>query len=132
MEHVVKGTAKVNHKNGHNTAQNILNYYRSRNRIAETQRQLWDKIGNLNLDISNLSIASYQVNTNEFAMLYDRLSLAKEVWSDAKQKQEHIQNIQLPEGHPLMVIKKCFGSDDKIKFKTMVKKMMRTNSQDNQ
>ena len=65
-------------------------------------------------------------------MLYKILSLAKEVWSDAKQNQEYPQNIQLPEGHPLMVIKKICGSDDKIKFKAMVKKMTRTNSQDNQ
>ena len=65
-------------------------------------------------------------------MLYKRLIWTKEVWSDAKQKQEHLQNIQLPEGHPLMVIKKICGSDDKIKFKAMVKKMTRTNSQENQ
>ena len=31
-----------------------------------------------------------------------------------------------------MVIKKNCGSDDNIKFKAMVKKMMRTDSQDNQ
>ena len=74
----------------------------------------------------------YQTYIGELTMLYKRLIWTKEVWSDAKQKQEHLQNIQLPEGHPLMVIKTICGCEDKTKFKSMVKKMTRTNSQDNQ
>ena len=64
-------------------------------------------------------------------MIYDRLRLENEVWSDVKHKQEHLQNIWLPEVQPLMFIKIICVSDDKIKFKAMVKKMMRTDSQDN-
>ena len=49
-DHVVKDAAKSRHQSGHNTARNILNYYRLRDLIAETQRRLRDNIGNLKLD----------------------------------------------------------------------------------
>jgi len=50
-------------------------------------------------------------------MLVNRLKTAKEKWPNSKLKTEHLKNVNLPDGHPLMVMKVICAADIKIKFK---------------
>ena len=130
VEHITQEAAKKHKESGHHSHKLILNYYRSDDRIAEVQRRLRNKISALRFDGSDSSVASIQAYTNDFKMLYARLKLAKEVWKDAKLKQEYLRNIQLAGDHPLMVIKTICSSDDKSTFKKTIERLLRTDGQD--
>ena len=130
VEHIIQEAARKHKESGHHSHKLILNYYRSDDRIAEVQRRLRNKISALRFDGSDSSVASIQAHTNDFKMLCARLKLAKEVWKDAKLKQEYLRNIQLAGDHPLMVIKTICSSDDKCTFKKTIQRLLRTDGQD--
>jgi len=114
---VVTKAGAAHKDSGYHTSKAILNCYRSDNRGAEVQNGLRNKISALKLDGLDPSVTGIKAYTNKFKMLVNRLKMAKEKWSDSKLKTEYLKNINLSDGHPLMVMKVICTTDVKIKFK---------------
>ena len=129
-EHVVTEAGKAHKESGHHTSKAILNYYRSSDRRAEVQRRLRDRIDALKLDGSDISAAGIKAYTNQYKMLVEKLSTAKEKWPDPKVKSFYLKNINLADGHPLMVAKLMCSMDTKLKFKETVDKLILADSAD--
>jgi len=129
-EHVVTEAGTAHKDSGYHTSKAILNYYRSDDRRAEVQRGLRNKISALKLDGSDPSVTSIKAYTNKYKMLINRLKTAKEKWSDSKLKTEYLKNVNLPDGHPLMVMKVICAADIKIKFKDTYERLILADATD--
>ena len=77
------------------------------------------------------SVASLQAYTNDYRLLVTKLKSNKENWTKAKLKQEYLRNIQLAEGHPIMVIKTVCEADDKMSYRQCVDKIIYIYNQEN-
>ena len=129
-EHVVTEAGTAHKDSGYHTSKAILNYYRSDDRRAEVQRGLRNKITALKLDGSDPSVTGIKAYTNKFKMLVNRLKTAKEKWPDSKLKTEYLKNINLSDGHPLMVMKVICAADVKLKFKDTYERLILADATD--
>jgi len=101
----------------YHTSKAILNYHQSNDRRTEVQCCLHNKISALKLDGSDPSVTGIKAYKNKSKMLVNRLKTAKEKWPDSKLKTEYLKNINLSDGHPLIVMKVICTANVKIKFK---------------
>ena len=129
-EHVVTEAGSEHEQSGYHTSKAILNYYRSDDRRAEVQRGLRNKISALKLDGSDPAVNTIKTYTNKFKMLATRLRLAKEKWPDSKLKTEYLKNINLSDGHPLMVMKVMCAADLSLNFKATHARMILAEASD--
>ena len=123
-EHVVTEAGTTHKNSGHHTSKAILNYYRSDDRRAEVQRRMRNRISALKLDGSDSSAPSIKAYTNDFKKLVEKLKTAKEKWTNSKQKTEYLKNINLPHGHPLMIMKVICASETGIRFQETVQRLI--------
>jgi len=129
-EHVVTEAGTAHKDSCCHTSKAILNCCRSDDRQAEVQRGLRNKISALKLDGSDPSVNGIKAHTNKFKMSVNWPKTAKEKWPNSKLKTECLKNINLSDGHPLMVMKVICAADAKIKFEDTCDRLILSDATD--